>query len=143
MEEDNRRLAEQLEDATRELSALRSHVHNLTEEVTADSGSSIEEMKTWLKEKHIIIIGGHANWVSKIKNVFPGWTYINPEVSGATNTSIVANADFLYFFTDIISHTTYYRFLSTIRKQKISFGYLHGVNIDGNVRQIYRELKGK
>ena len=53
---------------------------------------------------------------------------------------IVRKADKVYFFTDTISHSTYYRYVNVCREHKVPFGYIHGVNTDTNVRQIYREM---
>ena len=45
------------------------------------------------------------------------------------------------FFSDTISHSTYYKYLNVLRERKISFGYIHGVNIENNIRHIYNEMK--
>ncbi|MEE3471841.1 MAG: hypothetical protein VZR24_14360 [Butyrivibrio hungatei] len=41
--------------------------------------------------------------------------------------------------TDTISHSRYYQFLNVIWERKIDFGYIHGVNIEKNIRDIYRD----
>ena len=30
--------------------------------------------------------------------------------------------------------------MNVVRERKVGFGYIHGVNIDRNIRQIYNEL---
>lgn len=40
-----------------------------------------------------------------------------------------------------MSHGTYYRYIQLVREQNIPFGYIHGVNIEANVAQIYREME--
>lgn len=54
--------------------------------------------------------------------------------------SIVEKADHAFFFTDTISHSRYYQFMKAIREKKVDFGYIHGVNIEKNIRDIYREV---
>jgi len=88
-----------------------------------------------------VIIGGHSNWVSKMKKEFPDWVYVNPEASGSTDVSIVDKADHVYFFTDTISHSKYYQFMNVVRERKVDFGYIHGVNIEKNIRSIYRDFE--
>lgn len=88
----------------------------------------------------IVVIGGHSNWVSKVKSRFPDWVFVSPDASGTPDVDIVDKADHVYFFTDTISHSAYYRFMNVVRERKVGFGYIHGVNIDKNTRQIYNEL---
>ena len=140
LEEENKELNDKLESATRELAALRTHVYNLTESEEEKDNISYEDMKEALKDKRIIVIGGHSNWVSKVKIEFPSWTFINPSATGSTDTSIVDKADKVYFFTDLISHSTYYRYMNIVKERKVNFGYIHGVNVEKNIRQIYREM---
>ena len=76
-----------------------------------------------------------------MKSEFPEWKFVSATVSGAADTAIVDKADYVFFFSDTISHSTYYRYLNILRERKIGFGYIHGVNIDNVIRQLYRELK--
>ena len=75
-----------------------------------------------------------------MKREFPNWTFIRPDASGSTDASIVDKADHVYFFTDTISHSRYYQFLNVVREKKVDFGYIHGVNIEKNIRDIYRDV---
>ena len=135
--EDSEAVKEQLEAANREVAALRSYVYNLTEEDEPIKDIKLSEMKEFIGKLKIIIIGGHPNWVSKMKKEFSDWTFINPEASGSTDVSIVEKADYVFFFTDTISHSRYYQFLNVLRERKIEFGYIHSVNIEKNVRDVY------
>lgn len=140
--DENLRLKEELESEHREVVALREHLYNMTEEgAEAVPEESIEDMKKYLEGLKIIIIGGHSNWRSKMKQEFPDWTYVDAAVSGTIEGSIVKNADRVYFFTDTISHSTYYRYMNIVREHGVDFGYIHGVNIDKNVQAMYRDLK--
>lgn len=139
-EEENKELNAQMKCVKRELAALRSYVYGLTEQDEPVESESVEQMKREISTLRIIIIGGHTNWVSKLKKEFPNWEFVNPEAGGTTSVSIVNNADRVYFFTDTISHSRYYQFMNNIREHKVEFGYIHGVNIDKNIRNIYRDV---
>lgn len=89
----------------------------------------------------IVIVGGHSNWLSKMKKEFPNWIFVNPKASGTTDVSIVDKADYVYFFTDTISHSKYHQFMNVIRERKINCGYIHGVNIEKNIRDIYVDFE--
>ena len=141
MSEEITRLKDQLETQQKELTALRDHVYNLTEEDEVRERLSVEEMRDYLKTLRIIIIGGHKNWRQKMKQEFPDWTYVDASVSGTMEASVVDRADHVYFFTDTISHSTYFKYMNVVKEHNVDFGYIHEVNIENNMRQMYRELK--
>ncbi len=141
MSEEITRLKDQLETQQKELTALRDHVYNLTEEDEVRESISVGEMREYLKTLRIIIIGGHKNWRQKMKQEFPDWTYVDASVSGSIEVSVVDRADHVYFFTDTISHSTYFKYMNVVKEHGVDFGYIHGVNIENNMRQMYRELK--
>lgn len=41
---------------------------------------------------------------------------------------------------DHISHGTYEKFIALVREQNIPFGYLHTINKEALIRQIYKEF---
>lgn len=141
LEAENNRLKEYSESEKKELVALRDYVYNLTERPEAEDAVSVDEMKKYIRNLRIIIIGGNDKWVIKMKQEFPGWTYVNATVSGTMETSIVEKADKVYFFTDTISHSTYFRYSNVVKERNVPFGYIHGVNIENVTKQLYRELK--
>ena len=53
--------------------------------------------------------------------------------------AIVEQADFVYFFTDTISHCTYYQLINAVRERGIPFVYIHGINLERNIMQICHE----
>lgn len=139
-DEEIKAVRQQLEAANSELVSLRDYVYNLTEEDSPIQEEDINSMKEAIAKLRIVIVGGHANWRAKMKREFPNWTFIRPDASGSTDASIVDKADHVYFFTDTISHSRYYQFLNVVREKKVDFGYIHGVNIEKNIRDIYRDV---
>ena len=138
--EENRKLKEQLDSDHKELTALREHVYSLTEDDESVSTVSVDKMKEYLNSLRVIIVGGHSNWRQKMKQEFKDWVYIEPTVSGTLEASVVDKADFVYFFTDTISHSTYFKYMNVVKEHGVDFGYIHGVNIDNTIRKMYREL---
>ena len=141
LEEESKDIRKQLEASKRELAVLRNYVYKLTESDNPITDKKIESMRETIAGYRIVIVGGHSNWLSKMKKEFPDWLFINPEASGSTDVSIVDKADYVYFFTDIISHSKYHQFMNVIRERKINFGYIHGVNIEKNIRDIYVDFE--
>lgn len=141
LEEESKDIRQQLEAANHELAALRNYVYNLTESDKPITDKTIESMKEEIAGCRIVIVGGHSNWLSKMKKEFPDWIFVNPKASGTIDVSIVDKADYVYFFTDTISHSKYHQFMNVIRERKINFGYIHGVNIEKNIRDIYADFE--
>lgn len=141
IEEESKDIRKQLEASNRELAALRNYVYHLTERDNPITDKTVESMKETIAVYRIVIVGGHLNWLSKMKKEFPNWIFVNPEASGSTDVSVVDKADYVYFFTDTISHSKYHQFMNVIRERKINFNYIHGVNIEKNIRDIYVDFE--
>lgn len=131
---------ERWDDDRVELARLREHVYQMTEEDLQPQTIPEESMEEALRDRRIVIIGGHDNWVHLLREKFPSWTYIKPGIANTVPESAVMNAEYLFFFTDTLSHGAYGKFIHVARIHSIPFGYLHGTNILGTVRQIYAEL---
>ena len=116
--------------------------HGLTEtsHVALASPSKVLTSKPQLSESEKNKKTKHTNWISKMKKEFPDWIFVDPKASGTTDVMVVDKADKVYFFTDTISHSTYYKYLNVIRDRKINFGYIHGVNVEKNISDIYRDM---
>lgn len=131
----------QYENDREELIALRETVYNLELEDPDNSGASVEEMKALIADKDIAIIGGHINWINKLKQEFPDWTYISVSDFKAVDVKSLDNKEMLFFFTDYISHTAYGKFIAAARERKIPFAYLHGVNLEQMVKIVWEKVK--
>ena len=140
LEDEIRRLRDRDDEISRELTALRAFAYNQTEEDVSSTEIPAEQMREAVARLRIVVIGGHSNWVYKLRNMFSNWTFVNPEAGGSTDASIVEKADHAFFFTDTISHSRYYQFMKAIREKKVDFGYIHGVNIEKNIWDIYHEI---
>lgn len=124
-----------------ELVALREHLYNITEDDIVIKESSRQDIINAIKDKKVIIIGGHTNWIQKMKDMFPDWTYINFKSTTTIDDNILNNADHVYFFTDFIKHNVYYRFINIVRDKKIPFGYISSINIDKCLKQMSDDMK--
>ena len=139
----NRKALEQWETDKCELFRLREYVYSLTEEDVEITSVSLEEMKEDLKRRKIIIVGGHDNWVGYLKEIFPYWTYIKPSISNTLPEIHAINAEYLFFFTDTISHGSFDKYMNIVKKHNLQYSYLHGTNIDRTISNVYKEVTGK
>ena len=137
---DARETIAQNENYMEELITLRNYVYGLSQEVPQIAEDKLEDMKCAIAEKSIIIIGGHINWINKLKKEFPNWRFLDANISRANDSKLVEGADMVYFFTDYLSHGTYGKFVKLVRENRIPFGYMHSVNMDSLVRQVFEDL---
>jgi len=123
-----------------ELAKLREYVYSLTDENDLDNTFDRERVIKQLQEKKIVIIGGHENWLGKLKELFSKWNYIG---AGEINSQIedgLLHADMIYFFTDYLSHKTFNKYMDFIRGRGLNFSYIHSVNIERNLRQMKKDV---
>ncbi|MBR1641064.1 MAG: hypothetical protein IJ683_01930 [Butyrivibrio sp.] len=124
-----------------ELIALRNFAYKSTKQEDLPDETGIDQMQRAISEKKIAIIGGHPNWINKLKKKFPNWSYIQINESSRYIFGDFGGYDMVYFFTGFISHKDYYRYVAAIRKADVSFGYMDGeVNIEKNIVQIYNDF---
>ena len=128
----------ELRKAQKELKALRDYAYAQAEEDMAPSSVSLPSMKSYLGQKRVIIIGGYPNWVAKMHQTFKDWTFLDPDPSGTVDTRMINSADYVFFFTGCLKHARYYQFIDALREGDVPFGYLSSVNIEGNIRDIYK-----
>lgn len=131
---------ESLEADRDELIALRNFVYNLKDEVVPEE-NEISMMRDAISNKRIIIIGGHQNWHNKLKKLFPKWTLIYMDEFKAVTSNMLENHDYVFFYSDYLSHKSYNKCVAMLRENNIPFGYLHGVNPDITIKQIYDSLE--
>ena len=124
-----------------ELHALREFAYQSTEDDIIAKEPDYNALKNALRTKRVVIIGGHDNWTSQLRESFPGWVFVKPGPSGAGDVKVMDRADAVYFFTGFISHATYGKYVQYAREMDIPFGYIHSTNIRANMRQIAGDLK--
>ena len=78
-----------------------------TAPISLDSNSRAE-LERLLKNKKIVITGGHVNWQNKIKEAYPKFTYIDSD-NVNFYVSVLKTADYIFFNTLHCSHTLYFK----------------------------------
>lgn len=130
----------QLQDFTQELSALRSYVYllnqadgEISEEILPDRGEIIEE---W-KDKKVLVVGGHTNWQSKLREMFPKWQFLTARQSAQIG-NVIGGKEIIVCNTAFLDHPSYYKLLSAKdKRQKLC--YVHS----NNMKKCLEELNGQ
>ena len=125
---------------SKSLTALREFVYNSTEDASPTVNIPISEMKKAIATKRITIVGGNENWVKKIRQEFPNWKFVSASVSSTVDNMSILKAERVILFTDTLGHSNYYKFMQTNQSHHIPFRFLHGVNIERNIVQIYDDI---
>ena len=125
-----------------ELTRMREYIHSLTEEDLPDNDFDNETAVKKLRNKSIVIIGGHENWIGKLKELFPSWNYIGANDFSQKIGKMLMKSDMIYFFTDHLSHKTFNKYMDYIRGNGLKYSYIHTVNIDMNLRQMMKDNVG-
>ena len=128
---------------SKSLTALREFVYNSTEDTPPTVNIPISEMKKAIVAKRITIVGGNENWVEKIRQEFLNWKFVSASVSSTVDNMSILKAERVILFTDTLGHSNYYKFMQTIQSHHIPFRFLHGVNIERNIVQIYDDIFDK
>ena len=146
LETENKRLKQQIsskDDNKKELTALREYMYHQEDSVQETEGNvSIKDMRTHISAKRITVIGGHPNWMNKLKESFPSWEYIPIGVNTFPKEK-VANSELVVIVSNFCKHSMYYRVISAIEEEGTAdLMYLNGGNIDLCIRTIYEQVMG-
>lgn len=159
-EYDNHRLFELYNDAKKKLSeyegveekyrtehdeliALREFVYNETEDDIIISEKTMQEYIDSIKDKKIIVVGGHDHWTRRMKSLFPKWKFVNFRSTTTIDSNIAINAEYVFFFTDFVKHNVYYRFINIVRDKQVPFGYISSSNIEKCIKQMVKEITNR
>ena len=133
-----------------ELIALRNFTYRVEKEEDRDTykpenGFSdkedlLQQMIQNLKTRKITIIGGHVNWIKKIRQIFPEWSFVGAS-DGVSQSGAIASAEKVFFYTDILGHSTYEKYLKATQEQGKPFSFLHGTNVEKIVEGVYAGME--
>ncbi len=93
----------------------------------------VPESQLELRDKKIMIIGGHDRWHQIIKSAYPDWILVNDEKPIPVE---LKKMDGIFLFTKYMSHSLYRKYVNQCRTHNIPFYYLTSVNIHAVEEQI-------
>ena len=132
-----------MQENTQELSALRSYVYLMSEKEDELEQEPPEcEWKKWvdfLKDRKVLVVGGHVNWQNKLKELFPKWQFITAR-QGAVVDKVIKGRDVIVCNTMMLDHSCYYKVVSAMgRRQKLC--YVHSNNMKKCLGEIVAQVK--
>lgn len=121
-----------------ELNSLREYMFQVKNEYVPIK--SDKDLDYYIKDKNILIIGGSKYWRMKFKEKYEQIRTLNG-FNENFDTSILKNVDYVFFYTGLMSHSTYNKAMKIIRINQIKFGYIGKTNMDLVEEEIIEELK--
>lgn len=87
-----------------------------------------------------VIVGGHENWHSRMKEMLPdSWRLIHPDAH--IDNQIITGADIIFFYVDYLNHAMFNKILPEAKKNKIPIGYLKRIHHQHCLDDIQRRLR--
>lgn len=141
LEKDNKRLKLELEKKSEndnELIALRNYIFeeesSSTEEQPVVQKENIVDV---INEHRFIIIGGHENWINKMKIAFPNNEYLSVDEKGRSFEMLKSGNKTVVFNTSTNSHSIYKKMLKNMNPTN-KLIYLNGnYNIEKTTHLLY------
>lgn len=124
LKRENKRLKQELEEGENtkeELNKLREFIFNLEDLEDYKEDEEIDYNK--LKKLNAVIIGGHQQWQSKMKEYLPTCKFISPEALNF-DVSILSNVDKVFIYTNYLNHGMYYKVINEVRQKGLNIKYL-------------------
>lgn len=122
-----------------ELNELREHLFIVNNNNYVPSASE-KTLDYYIARNNIIIIGGTKEWRRKFRDKYPQLRTLSG-FNGTFDTNILANYDYVFFYTGCMDHATYYRAINFIRSQDIDFGYIGKTNMELVEDELIDELQ--
>lgn len=111
-------------------------LENLVQDVNAEV--SYEEMLEALQNCNIVVVGGHENWVSRMKNALPLARFGSRKLGDIPQLS--SSVDAVFFKFDQSSHVAYFKVKSMCKTCGVPFYYISGTSHKDCVKQMYTQV---
>ncbi|ABR34120.1 hypothetical protein [Clostridium beijerinckii] len=123
-----------LENKLNEEKILKLDLEYLKEyEFNSDTNHRISDSNKRLEKytiiKKIIIIGGDKEWRRRFRIKYPEIRMLNG-FNENFDIRILNTADYIFFYTQYMNHSTFHRAMDFIKLNKCKFGYIGKTNID-------------
>ncbi len=121
-----------------ELTILREYLFKVNNDYIPST--SVKTLEDYITDNKIIIIGGAKEWRRKFREKYPELRSLHG-FNENFDTSVLANYDYVFFYSGFMNHATYYKAMSFIRTHQIKFGYIGKTNIDLVEEELIDELE--
>ena len=104
----------QSEKEKQELYRLREFLFSLQKDKQANHApKNMEDYLAYFEDKHYVVVGGHTNWVNKLKELLPHFSYIDLDRINI-DYSFIDNTDGIFYHAYYNNHGLYRKLLKEI-----------------------------
>ena len=97
-------------------------------------------MREALEDKKYTVVGGDANFISKLKLLFPKWKFFSDRLCTNKNNDILFGSEVILFVAKHSAHSSFAKVAKQSRTHDIPLVYLNTMNIDKIVSTLYGNL---
>lgn len=90
------------------------------------------------KKKKVLVVGGHVNWQNKLKELFPGWQFVDARRKTLDGDAVVGK-DFIICNTETLNHACYFKLMAEKRKNQKLF-YVRSSNIERCIWELEAQM---
>ncbi|WP_315071201.1 hypothetical protein [uncultured Clostridium sp.] len=110
-----------------ELESLREYELNLSDDSeNLDLNKNLED---YIENKKIIIIGGDKEWRRRFRIKYPQIRTLNG-FNENFDINALNNADYIFFYTKYMNHSTFHKAMNYIKFNQCNFGYIGKTNME-------------
>ena len=99
-----------------------------------------------LPKTGVMFVGGHPNFVKKLKDVYPNWAYIGSE-NAPERLKQYSKLEMCFIYTGHVSHPVYWDVLNSVKSSGAPYSFVKGTNLDRVITEMRQDyaiaLQGK
>lgn len=129
------------EEHSKELIALRDYAYKAVDDDYTKDIITTDEKINYLKDKKAVVFGGHPNFIQKIKDKLPNFTYRDTDTLNRS-LELIKKKEYVFLQTCFFNHPYYYKVMSEIEKnENVQLIYLSGHdNVKITINEMYDKI---
>lgn len=131
---------EELKRSQDELFKLRNLIFEMQQGDEIQTNESVD-ISSLIKDKNIVIIGGHIHTREKLKQKYPSLKILAQ--SSHINSAVLVNADHVFIYYKFMTHDMYNKAISVLSRNEIPWDYIPYTNLEKSEQVIAQILVEK
>lgn len=91
-----------------------------------------------LPRSGVMFVGGHPNFIKKLKDLYPGWAYIGSE-NAPERLKQYSKLEMCFIYTGHISHPVYWGVLNAAKSSGAPYSFVKGTNLDRVITEMRQD----
>lgn len=91
-----------------------------------------------LPKTGVMFVGGHPNFIKKLKDVYPNWAYIGSE-NAPELLKQYSKLEMCFIYTGHVSHPVYWDVLNSAKSSGAPYSFVKGTNLDRVITEMRQD----